>query len=736
MCDKRLFPPISKTMFLPILLYFALTLATSHRLDAAVGDWKTFTSVRDVRQLICKDSLLWGAANGGVLRYNVLTGSLKKYTNSEGLANNDAVAISMDQRGRVWVALSNGDLNIYSAEQDQWSLKTDYHGYLIQDLLPYGDSVFVSLSIGISLYNSRRWEVKETYKIGDVRRVYIHNREIWAACKDGVRKASLDFPNLIAPGAWTRHTTAQGLQHDETFAVQGFNNQVFVATKAGVSVFDGKQWLATELKNFSITDFALWQDKLLAVTGDGIWAREIGGAWSRLADWINTAQRVGVDGYNTIWLAVRDHGLGYYKKGADKWMFIEPDGPRDNKFSALVFDRNGNLWTASPSAGISRFDGKSWRNFSQLNGRLTANDYRDLAVDNRNRVWAASWGAGVAVFETIQDSIKISYFNSANKRLSGIVGDANYVVVTGVKKDSKGRMWVLNSHAADQRVLVVTDSLDNWQYFSTLEGIRSLYPTALAFDDHDRKWIGLDNAGISVLDDKGTTFDKKDDDLSQGLGSEDELASLHISSLATDTDGLIWIGTPEGLQYWFNGKIKRPNFSIINDNINRVAVDVRNNKWIGTVGGMTVLEADGFTRQHYSTSNSPLVSDFVTCFAFDEKIGYAYIGTTNGLSRLETPYTRPAKDLSLLNGYPNPFLLTGPGAFFYIENLAEKSSLRIYTPEGFLVRHIPQNLILGSRVSWDGRNDRGEYVASGVYVFLVSTEDGQSKAGKIAVVRP
>ncbi len=713
-----------------------LFLLTVQWLRAAVGDWKTYTSTKDVRQLVCRDSLLWAATEGGVVRYNVLRGTSRAFTNSEGLSVNDVVAITMDQRGRIWAGLGNGDLNIYSPQQDRWTLKSDYHGYVIQDLHAFGDSIFVSLSIGISLYDSRRWEVKETYKIGDVRRVAIVQRTIWAALRNGVRRASLDFPNLIAPSAWTAFSTANGLSQDETFAIQPFDNKVFIATKAGLSVYDGSGWSTPELKDFAISDLGLWQNKLLAVTGDGVWVRTAAGAWSRLANWINTAQRAAVDSQNAIWLAIRNTGFGYWKSGDATWTIIEPNGPADNKFSGLAFDRAGNLWTTSPSGGVSRFDGKTWQTWSNNNGKLAANDYRDVVVDDRNRTWAGSWGGGVAVFTASQDTYKISYLNSKNKRLAGIVGDANYVVVNKLVKDRQGRIWILNRQAADQRVLAVVDSLDNWQYFSTLEGIRSNYVTALTIDDKGRKWIGTENSGISVLDDKSTPFDKRDDDLSQGLGSEDDLISLQINSLAGDLDGLLWIATPDGLQYWYSGNAKRPNFSIINDNVNVISVDVRNNKWIGTVGGLTVLEADGFTRQHYSTSNSPLVSDYVTCFAFDEKYGYVYIGTTNGLSRLETPYTKPAGDLSLVTGYPNPFVLTGSTALFHIDNLAEKSSLRIYTPEGLLVRYVAAEKILGSRASWDGRNDRGEYVAGGIYLFLITTESGMSKTGKVAVIRP
>ena len=197
----------------------------------------------------------------------------------------------------------------------------------------------------------------------------------------------------------------------------------------------------------------------------------------------------------------------------------------------------------------------------------------------------------------------------------------------------------------------------------------------------------------------------------------------------------MWIATPEGLNYWFDGEVF-VKYGIINDNINCLLVDPGNNKWIGTTGGVTMLHADGFQMTHYTTSNSPLPVDNVTSFAFNEETGDLFIGTTNGLARLHTPFTRPATTLEQVTGYPNPFVLEEPFSRFTIDNLARNSTVHIYTAEGFLVKSFPKEQILGSRISWDGTNDRGDRVASGIYVYLVTTEEGLIKTGKIAVVRP
>jgi hypothetical protein len=90
-------------------------------------------------------------------------------------------------------------------------------------------------------------------------------------------------------------------------------------------------------------------------------------------------------------------------------------------------------------------------------------------------------------------------------------------------------------------------------------------------------------------------------------------------------------------------------------------------------------------------------------------------------------YARPEKTI-LLQNYPNPF---NPETWipFHLSQEADVS-VRIYDSVGRLVR----NLALGSKqegiyvdkskaVYWDGKNDSGEEVASGVYYYSITAGD-------------
>ena len=66
-------------------------------------------------------------------------------------------------------------------------------------------------------------------------------------------------------------------------------------------------------------------------------------------------------------------------------------------------------------------------------------------------------------------------------------------------------------------------------------------------------------------------------------------------------------------------------------------------------------------------------------------------------------------------------------------NLPAGSTLKVFAIDGHLVKTL--NASAGGNQPWDLTNDAGEKVASGIYLYLVSTPDGQHKRGKFGIIR-
>jgi hypothetical protein len=238
----------------------------------------------------------------------------------------------------------------------------------------------------------------------------------------------------------------------------------------------------------------------------------------------------------------------------------------------------------------------------------------------------------------------------------------------------------------------------------------------------------------SARQDPGTCFD----DLLTGVTSWD-----------IDSQGYLWVGAHNGAYYTQSGvpgDLNSLHFVCVYDlpvgqSVNAVHVDADDNKWFGTDDGVAVMDKN-FTWAHvFKTSDaeenrSGLASNSVTSITSNPETGDIWIGTTDGLSRLQSPYVNRAGGLRDLKPYPNPFAADGAHRMFinHQDLGGVFDELRVYTLTGRLVRKISWSQAINPNVGWDGRNGDGELVAGGVYLLVVSATDGSSATGKVAVL--
>lgn len=89
--------------------------------------------------------------------------------------------------------------------------------------------------------------------------------------------------------------------------------------------------------------------------------------------------------------------------------------------------------------------------------------------------------------------------------------------------------------------------------------------------------------------------------------------------------------------------------------------------------------------------------------------------------------------------YPNPFRLWRDDEVTFggkepDQRLTSDATIRIYTISGELVTIIEETDGDGN-ATWDGKNQNGEEVVSGVYIYLITSDDGRTITGKLAVIR-
>ena len=98
-------------------------------------------------------------------------------------------------------------------------------------------------------------------------------------------------------------------------------------------------------------------------------------------------------------------------------------------------------------------------------------------------------------------------------------------------------------------------------------------------------------------------------------------------------------------------------------------------------------------------------------------------------------------DLTRVHTVPDPYYATstfdlGPTTKeLQFVNMPAEGTIRIYSLSGVLVDVVNHNDPAGGGIAkWDLRNRSNQFVASGVYLFHVSTPDGKTHIGKFTVV--
>ena len=268
-----------------------------------------------------------------------------------------------------------------------------------------------------------------------------------------------------------------------------------------------------------------------------------------------------------------------------------------------------------------------------------------------------------------------------------------------------------------------------------------------------------DNHGFFCFDTNGTLENTRDDRhiLRSSITNQDgtSYSPDEFYCMAEDLNGAIWCGTNLGVfviadpSTFFDNdfhfeqiKIARNDGSGLADYllngvaISCIAVDGANRKWIGThSNGIYLISSDGTEMiQHFTTDDSPILSNTIQCIAVHPTSGTVMIGTDAGLCSYVSDATEAAEELISDNVlvYPNPVRpdYTGPIA---IKGLTMDSEVKILSTSGQLIW---MGTSAGGTCTWNGTNKQGRRVASGVYHVVANNAEGKKAiVSRIIVIR-
>lgn len=733
------------------LIFFAFTITLNAQ---AVGQWKIYSDMKNVRSTVTTQSEVWAITGGGVFKFNTSDSSYTTITKAEGLNSQDLASIGIDKENKIWFGSQEGYINILDSKDNSISkiidiFNTDKTQKRINDIFINGDTVFAALDFGLSLINVKTLSFTDSFfKFGNfpselkVISAFKSNL-IFVSTEDGVAIQKAGTKNLSVPEAWDTYPFGASIQAQSASRFLEFNGQILLATSNGVYRYINKSWQAFALQGIFIKDMFAIGNSIYLVSSNQLFQYSNGQAALLYENKNVIFNSVTASSSQTIYIA-SSGGIIEFKNNKTRTLF--PNGPQSNSFVNLSVSPTGSLWIATgknlKGKGFFEYDGENWKIYNRAAyPQLPSDDYINVYAAPDSAIYLSNWGGGVTIFK----NNKLQVYTSKNSELVGIPNDPNFLAIPDIKTDSKGNVWVANSQTASRKPLSVLTKQNIWSHFSFTNPPLNEFDNLdkMVIDQFDTKWFTVNKGKLGLYYfNENKTLEKPDDDTQGFMNESDGLLSDLISSLAVDRRGQIWVGTNEGVNVITVSDPARPQiskiplFAVRDKTVTSIAVDPLDNKWIGTQQGVFVLSPDGLQLiNQYNSKNSPIPNDEIQSIAIDPKKGIVYIGTDYGLAQLQTVSIQPQQSFGDLFIYPNPFLVKeGESNSITIDGLIRNSSIKILSISGDLIRELKSP---GGKIAfWDGTDSENKLVPTGIYIIVAYDDEANNvTTAKVAVMR-
>jgi len=375
------------------------------------------------------------------------------------------------------------------------------------------------------------------------------------------------------------------------------------------------------------------------------------------------------------------------------------------------------IWCATEGHGALRFDSITGE-YSVIAGNdsLAGDPLLSVAIDSSG----VKWFGGQTMLYGYTNEIGKIYTNNNLPLPDRFDGD-ELLSVNDIDCDSKNVLWV---KLWGRYLYTLTG--DTWK--------RQLccIENTISIDDHDRVWAGSLNI-IAVYDgNEWKTHDFEDGD--------------ENFELEFDSRGDAWMITSEGLKFLRNGEWTTLHFQH-KDRYRggeAIAIDANDVVWLGTGYGLFSYEGTRLERHWgdylpYDTTHRlhheivPVINDLK--IATD---GSIWAATDNGLVRYLFPAVPVEEEQPALfrdvRAWPNPFN-TGVTIDFSLDS-AETIRVDVYDSVGRKVKRLASGKAAAGfhTLFWDGLNESGFGVSSGLYFVRLSSERYET-IKKILLVR-
>ena len=726
-----------------------------------VGSWIDNMSYNEGRYVVAGGGKILCATTSGIIVFDPAFSSASRLSTINGLSKTGVATIAYSADTETFIiAYANTNIDLLRNSRIinmPDILRKNIPGLKqINRIRTKGNKAYLASSFGIVVLDLSKNEVYDTWKPGtnsepnNVFDITFSDQKIITATATGVYEADLSEPGLAYFGNWDRHnglpSPSATYNNIVTAGTNIFVNRTqTIPSSDSVFIWNGSwQFLYKTSSVPNLSFESTTNNEVIISSANSV--KTLGENGLTLSD-VNTYGNIpaapsnAIKSGNTLWVADRENGLVavFNTSGSE---VILPPGPGHNTLVSLTAG-NGNLYMAGGAVNaawentwtmmkVSAFINNQW-----ITHPGTA--FRDplrIVEGKDNNFFISTWGMGLLEYSGTE--LK-NHYDQSNSPLNSSVAGQPYTRICGLAFDSADNLWLTHT-GVDNNIKVLRPDRSWITIPVTIDA-----PTIgdIIITRTGKKWIILPRGhGIFVYDDKNTLSTFNDDVYRKMTVTDTDDNTLpYVYCTTEDLEGNIWVGTDQGPVIYFNpesvfendiraARIKIPrndgsglaDYLLGTEQITSISVDGANRKWVGTANsGAYLLSADGLTTiRHYTTENSPLISNTILSLSVDLSNGLVWFGTPNGVLSLRGDAPEGRDELKDVYSFPNPVRHDYNGVVT-IAGLVRDTNVKITDISGNLVFETTST---GSEATWDLQNYKGERVATGVYLAFCATPDG------------
>ena len=756
-----------KRLIFPLLMLLSFVDA-----KAGNGDWRIYAAYHDAQKVVSLHNRVYVLSDGGLYSYDPEDTSVDTYTKANTLSDHNIYDIeACESTGELVIIYTNGNIDLLNANGDAYSMPDlklkSLSDKTLNNVLIDGTTLYVSTNSGVVLVNLRNHTFGNFYSFGHkINDIALDANNMYAATADGVYVGKLS-DNLLDKNNWKSLSNLVALDFIT------FSGSIYATTKnALLKVTDNTSFSTSSIASAKPSSCYICNGNLFYLVNGSLYSIDASGSTQNYG-----SQSINYLSYSqsTYWAACGESGLIGYNLGGNsftvKTASVIPNSPHRNfSYQMKMIDNKRLLMTGGAfnypevlrAGSVMKYEGNKWSYFDEAGPKeaLGNNDWyinvTDVVQDRNDSSHHFVSAACSGLFE-FKGSKLIKNYSYNNSPLTTIIPTSRrpgyYVRITGLAFDSQNNLWMCNNEC--DTIVRIRKADGSWTSFYIPE-IAS-YPTFdhVVFDKRGWAWINSrrstsagHQAGVIIVNTNNNPgspsgFSYKFITTIKNQDGTTYSPTL-FSCMTEDVDGYMWVGCSSGIFvsyapanvfnndfYFTQVKVPRNDGTNLADYllsevpIKCITIDGGNRKWIGTNGsGVFLVSADGLeTIEHFTTENSPLISDDIYDIQINGETGEVFIATDAGLVSFFGDATDPAASLDKNNVlvYPNPVRPEYAGNIC-ITGLAYDTNVKIVNAAGKLVN---EGTSVGGEYTWNGRLASGKKCTSGVYYVLAADSEGK-----------